>query len=111
MNKSKKIVHELLEKAGVTINGDHPWDLQVHDERLYDRVLRDASLGLGEAYMDGWWDCEAIDAFIDSLDLVKLGFKHSIPSEVGKPSYNPSDRLKLYVYGYLNQVRSSRKRA
>ena len=50
-----------------------------------------------------------IDAFIDSLDLEKLGFKHSIPAETGRPSYNPSDLLKLYVYGYLNQVRSSRK--
>jgi transposase len=38
-----------------------------------------------------------IDAFIDSLNLEKLGFKHSIPSETGRPSYNPADLLKLYV--------------
>jgi transposase len=50
-----------------------------------------------------------IDAFIDSLNIEKLGFKHSIPCETGRPSYNPSDLLKLYVYGYLNLVRSSRK--
>src|ERR1700690_956866 len=50
-----------------------------------------------------------IDAFVDSLNLEKLGFKHSTPSETGRPSYDPSDILKLYVYGYLNQVRSSRK--
>ena len=50
-----------------------------------------------------------IDAFIDSLNMEKLGFKHSIPTDVGRPSYNPSDLLKLYLYGYLNQVRSSRK--
>ena len=50
-----------------------------------------------------------IDAFIDSLNLEKLGFKHSITCETGRPSYDPSDLLKLYVYGYLNQVRSSRK--
>ncbi len=50
-----------------------------------------------------------IDAFVDSLNLEKLGFKHSIPAETGRPSYDPSDLLKLYVYGYLNQVRSSRK--
>jgi transposase len=50
-----------------------------------------------------------IDAFIDNLDLEKLGFKHSIPCETGRPSYDPSDLLKLYVYGYLNHVRSSRK--
>ena len=50
-----------------------------------------------------------IDAFVDSLNLEKLGFKHSVPADTGRPSYNPSDLLKLYVYGYLNQVRSSRK--
>ncbi len=50
-----------------------------------------------------------IDAFVDSLNLEKLRFKHSIPADTGRPSYNPSDLLKLYVYGYLNQVRSSRK--
>src|SRR4030067_2451867 len=50
-----------------------------------------------------------IDAFVDSLNLEKLGFKHAVPSGLGRPSYDPSDLLKLYVYGYLNQVRSSRK--
>ena len=50
-----------------------------------------------------------IDAFVDSLNLEKLGFKHSILAETGRPSYDPSDLLKLYIYGYLNQVRSSRK--
>ena len=50
-----------------------------------------------------------INAFIDSLNLEKLGFKHSVLADTGRPSYNPSDLLKLYVYGYLNQVRSSRK--
>jgi cyclopropane-fatty-acyl-phospholipid synthase len=61
---SETIVRELLEQAGIAINGSRPWDMQVHDPRLYDRVLRQATLGLGEAYMDGWWDCEAIDQFI-----------------------------------------------
>jgi transposase len=50
-----------------------------------------------------------IDAFVDSLDLKKLGFQHSEPSEAGRPPYDPRDMLKLYVYGYLNQIRSSRK--
>jgi transposase len=50
-----------------------------------------------------------IDAFVDSLNLEKLGFKHSTPATTGRPSYNPKDILKLYIYGYLNQVRSSRK--
>ncbi|QRN84385.1 cyclopropane fatty acyl phospholipid synthase [Chloroflexota bacterium] len=65
MRKSEKIVRDLLQTADIQANGDRPWDIQVRDDRLYDQILRDASLGLGEAYMDGWWDCQAIDQFID----------------------------------------------
>lgn len=49
-----------------------------------------------------------IDAFVDNLDLMALGFKHAGLSPTGRPPYNPSDLLKLYIYGYLNRVRSSR---
>ena len=62
-----------------------------------------------EGYVDKENPVRFIDAFVDSLNLEKLGFKHAVPSELGRPSYDPSDLLKLYVYGYLNQVRSSRK--
>jgi cyclopropane-fatty-acyl-phospholipid synthase len=64
-SRPEAVVRELLEMAGIEVNGSHPWDIQVHDPRLYARVLRRAALGLGEAYMDGWWNCEAIDQFID----------------------------------------------
>jgi len=60
-------------------------------------------------YVDKENPVRFIDAFIDSLSLEKLGFKHSILADTGRPSYDPSDLLKLYVYGYLNQIRSSRK--
>jgi transposase len=50
-----------------------------------------------------------IDAFVNSLNLEKMGFTHTIPQETGRPSYNPKDLLKLYIYGYLNQVRTSRR--
>lgn len=51
-----------------------------------------------------------IDAFVDGLDLEKLGFRHAkLDGGAGRPPYDPSDLLKLYVYGYLNQIRSSRK--
>jgi transposase len=49
-----------------------------------------------------------IDAFVDNLDLKKLEFKHSEPESTGRPPYNPADLLKLYIYGYLNRIRSSR---
>ena len=50
-----------------------------------------------------------IDAFIDSLDLIALEFSKSIPADTGCPAYDPADILKLYVYGYYNRIRSSRK--
>ena len=50
-----------------------------------------------------------IDAFINMLNMFKLGFTHSQTSKTGRKPYNPKDILKLYIYGYLNQVRSSRK--
>jgi transposase len=62
-----------------------------------------------DQYVDKENPVRFIDAFVDSLNLVKLGFKHLVPAEIGRPSYNPSDLLKLYIYGYLNHVRSSRK--
>jgi transposase len=50
----------------------------------------------------------AIDAFVDALDLAELGFKVQ-PAKTGRPSYHPSVLLKLYIYGYLNRVQSSRR--
>lgn len=50
-----------------------------------------------------------VSAFVDSLDLASLGFTHTESQETGRPSYDPADILKLYLYGYLNQVRTSRK--
>jgi transposase len=50
-----------------------------------------------------------IEAFVSMLNLIELGFTHSEPKATGRPSYNPADLLKLYIYGYLNCIRSSRK--
>ncbi len=64
---SESVVRNLLALADVEIDGSRPSDIHVHDRRFYDRVLQDAVLGLGESYMDGWWDCERLDQFIDRL--------------------------------------------
>jgi len=58
---AQETLRELLREVDVKINGDRPWDPQVHDPRLYRRVLSGGSLAVGEAYMDGWWGCEALD--------------------------------------------------
>ncbi|HML34245.1 transposase [Sporomusa sphaeroides] len=50
-----------------------------------------------------------IDVFVDSLDCKSMGFRYSIPKAVGRKPYNPADMLKLYIYGYFNAIRSSRK--
>jgi transposase len=50
-----------------------------------------------------------IDAFVEGLDLVKLEFAKSTPKDTGRPPYDPADLLRLYIYGYVNQIRSSRK--
>lgn len=67
MKRAREIIGRILEESGIQINGASPWDIQVHDERLYPRVAAGKNLGLGEAYMDGWWDCERIDQCISRL--------------------------------------------
>src|SRR5205085_6688189 len=63
--------------------------------------------------LDEWIDEEnpvrAIDAFVDALDLGGLGFDGVKPAATGRPSFHPSVLLKLYIYGYLNRVQSSRR--
>jgi len=59
-SRFEKKVNQLLSLAGVRVNGDRSWDIQVHDERLYQRVLSQGALGLGESYMDGWWETEIL---------------------------------------------------
>lgn len=61
------ILSELAGDAGVTINGDAPWDIRIHDERVYQLVLTKGSLGFGEAYMDGMWECERLDQLFHRL--------------------------------------------
>ena len=68
---------------------------------------------LSPEYLDDWV-CEenpvrAIDVFMDELDLAALGFDGVAPAATGRPGYHPAMLLKLYVYGYMNQVASSRR--
>jgi transposase len=50
-----------------------------------------------------------IEAFVDSLDLHELGFSRTQPAQTGMPAYDPADLLKLYIYGYINRIRSSHR--
>jgi cyclopropane-fatty-acyl-phospholipid synthase len=73
MTDSEKIIRELLQTAGIEINGKNPWDPQIHNQDLFHRILHDSSLGLGEAYMDGWWVCDSVDGFIYRVLQADLG--------------------------------------
>ena len=61
-----------------------------------------------EDYIDEENPVRVIDAFVDSLDMEALGFRKAKPAQTGRPAYDPRDLLKLYLYGYLNRIRSSR---
>lgn len=71
-NRYGQLVTETLSRIGIGVNGERRIDLDVHDERFYRRVFRQGSLGLGESYMDGWWDCAALDELVFQLLQAEL---------------------------------------
>ena len=60
----KRKYQALLETADIKIDGDRPWDIRVRNEAVYKKVSLHGSAGLGEAYMDGWWECEQIEQMV-----------------------------------------------
>ena len=72
MKTNKATIQKMLSSAGMKINGDAIWDIKVHNENLYRRVIAEGSIGLGEAYMDGWWDVEQLDAFFHKIVQFKI---------------------------------------
>lgn len=69
---ARHYVYNLLSRADINVNGSKPWDIQVKNPRLFDRVMVQGTLGLGESYMDGWWECEALDQFFYRIMRQKL---------------------------------------
>jgi len=65
--RARDLALGLLDAAGIPVNSSELWSLHVHDERLWDRAIAEQQLGLGEAYMDGWWDCERVDMLLTKL--------------------------------------------
>ena len=64
---ARDAVTAMLARAGVRVGGDTPADITVHDERFFARVAREASLGFGDSYVEGWWDCASVDALFHAL--------------------------------------------
>ena len=74
-NKSYDYLSQILNSANITINGNNPWDMHIHDPKAADLILATGSLGLGESYMAGMWDCQQIDEFVHLILRSKLDSK------------------------------------
>jgi cyclopropane-fatty-acyl-phospholipid synthase len=77
-DRAAAVITETLAGAGITVGGDAPWDIQIRDERTFTRVLRDGTLGVGETFVEGWWDCQALDQMIARVVRAR------VPDELSK---------------------------
>lgn len=75
-SSAKVALTQLFSEADIQINGTRPQDIRVHNERFYDRVFAEGSLGFGESYMDGWWDSNSLDSTISHI--VRIDFSKQI---------------------------------
>jgi len=103
-NRSREIAEKILSTADIQIDGQRPWDIQVHDERFYNRVLGQGSMGLGESYMEGWWDCEKLDEFFTRLlqaELEKQVIKDwkTILWIIGQVAFNKQKKSRAFKIG------------
>ncbi|PWC14108.1 cyclopropane fatty acyl phospholipid synthase [Brenneria roseae subsp. americana] len=99
-NEWLRIADDMLTQSGITINGSEPWDIHVNHSLFFKRVLQQGSIGLGESYMDGWWDCDRLDIFFHRILRAHLDEK--MPSRV-------NDILRIAIARLTNL--QSRKRA
>jgi protein-L-isoaspartate O-methyltransferase len=90
----------MLAEAGVAINGPRAWDIRVHNPALFKRILQEGSLGFGESYMDGWWECERLDMLFTRI--LQAGVDERLPKSL-------SDIARIAYARLFN--RQSRKRA
>jgi cyclopropane-fatty-acyl-phospholipid synthase len=103
-NKYKKITEEILGFAGVRINGSNPWDIQINNDKFYKRVITEGELGLGESYMDFWWDAEKVDELICKILRAQLDKKVrrklSILIRLLKAQlFNPQSKRRAFIIG------------
>lgn len=99
-----RIVSELLGRAGIEINGSQPGDIRVNSPQFFKRVLQEGSLGLGESYMDGWWDCDRLDLFFTRV--LRAGLEKQLPHHfkdtlriLGARVFNLQSRKRAWMVG------------
>lgn len=76
---AKEVIQSWMEAIDVKPNGNRPWDIHIHNEKFYSRVLNQGSLGMGESYMDKWWDCAALDVLFDKILRAKIDSRIHVP--------------------------------
>lgn len=101
---ARQALEALCAPAEVRLNGDRPFDIKVHHRHFYDRVLAGGSLALGESYLDGWWDCEALDQFFERILTAGLDKNAKIDRQVLTAMLkarltNPQRKSRAYIIG------------
>jgi len=102
--KYKRVVEKLLNMAGIKINGSHSWDIQIQNERFYKRVITEVELGMGESYMEGWWDAKKVDELIckiiraDLQNKIKHNFKIAVQL-AGFNLINMQSKRRAFIIG------------
>lgn len=103
-NKYQELTEEILNLAGIEINGTNPWDIQVRNNCFYKRAITEVELGLGESYMDKWWDVEKLDELIfrilraDLQKKVKHNYKVALQL-AGFWLINMQSRRRAFIIG------------
>ncbi len=97
---AREFFTKLLNKADITVNGPQPWDIQIHNDSLFQRILQGGSLALGESYMDGWWDVEKLDEFFYRI------FKAELDKEITRNWRDIIDGFMLWIFNYQTKERS-----
>ncbi|ELY5828150.1 cyclopropane-fatty-acyl-phospholipid synthase [Cronobacter turicensis] len=99
-----RIATELLSRAGIVVNGAAPSDIQVKNPDFFKRVLQEGSLGLGESYMDGWWECERLDLFFTKV--LRAGLEDQLPHHLkdtlrilGARLFNLQSKKRAWIVG------------
>ncbi|TDT59857.1 cyclopropane-fatty-acyl-phospholipid synthase [Enterobacter sp. AG5470] len=99
-----RIANELLSRAGIQVNGPAASDIQVKNPDFFKRVLQEGSLGLGESYMDGWWDCDRLDIFFTKV--LRAGLENQLPHHLkdtlriaGARLFNLQSKKRAWIVG------------
>jgi len=99
-----RIANELLGRAGIRVNGPAASDIQVKNPDFFKRVLQEGSLGLGESYMDGWWECDRLDIFFTKV--LRAGLENQLPRHLkdtlriaGARLFNLQSKKRAWIVG------------